>query len=478
MHVLTYNIDPLYLTMPQSLLQALSEIPELKGVPENQVVWLSEKGQVLAFSDGQKIFSKGDKIDSMRILLQGEVNFFIEQAGNLRNVGTVEEGEITGKLPFSRMKGATGDGIVTGDTLIYTLHESLFPEMIRNHHELVEALVHVMTDRVRDSTRMQQQNEKMMALGKLSAGLAHELNNPSAAVVRNANELKRHLSHIPENFKRVIKIRTTDEVVEKVNDFVFSKISLAGKSSLSLTQKTALEDELNEWLEQNEIENAYEMTELFAEFRILPGDLEEVKSWLRPEDNGPVIGWLYQVLTTEKLVGEIEEAARRINTLITSVKGYTHMDRAPEKQPTDIHFGIRNTLTMLNHKFKKYNVRLIENFQTDLPPANIFVSEMNQVWTNIIDNALDAMEGRTANTIEIKTEKNGGFINVSIIDNGPGIPREIQDKIFDPFFTTKSIGKGTGLGLEVVRQIIGQHNGNVYVKSENGRTEFVVCFPI
>lgn len=464
--------------MPIPLLQTLKEIPELKGVPENQLQWLAENGQVQAFSDGQKMFSKGDKIDSMRILLQGEVNFFIEQAGNLRNVGTVEKGEITGKLPFSRMKGATGEGIVTGDTLIYTLHESLFPEMIRNHHELVEALVHVMTDRVRDTTRMQQQNDKMMALGKLSAGLAHELNNPSAAVVRSAHELKRHLSNIPANFKRVIKIRATDEVVEKVNDLVFSKIAQAGKKPLSLMQKTALEDELTEWLEQNEIENAYEMTELFAEFGINPDDLEEAKSWLRPEDKAPVVGWLYQVLTTEKLVGEIEEAAKRINTLVTSVKGYTHMDQAPEKQLTDIHVGIRNTLTMLNHKLKKNNIKLIENFQADLPSANIFVSEMNQVWTNIIDNAIDAMEGRSNNTLEIKTEKSGAFINVSIIDNGPGIPKEIQDKIFDPFFTTKSIGKGTGLGLEVVRQIIGQHNGKVYVNSEPRRTEFVICFPI
>jgi signal transduction histidine kinase len=191
-----------------------------------------------------------------------------------------------------------------------------------------------------------------------------------------------------------------------------------------------------------------------------------------------VIGWLYQVFTTEKLVGEIEEAAKRINTLVTSVKGYTHMDQAPEKQLTDIHVGIRNTLTMLNHKLKKNNIKLIENFQADLPQANIFVSEMNQVWTNIIDNAIDAMEGRANSTLEIKTEKSGAFVNVSIIDNGPGIPKEIQDKIFDPFFTTKSIGKGTGLGLEVVRQIISQHNGKVYVNSEIGRTEFVICFPI
>lgn len=464
--------------MITDLLNELRQIPEFKSLPENQLQWLVEKGKVVAYSDGQKMFSKGDAIPEMRILLKGEINFFIEQAGNLRNVGIVEKGEITGKLPFSRMKAATGEGIVTGDALMYSLHQDLFPEMIRNHHELVEVLVHVMTDRVRDSTRMQQQNDKMMALGKLSAGLAHELNNPSAAVVRSARELKKHLSNIPDNFKRVIKIRASDDAVDKVNDLVFSKIASYGKTSLSLMQKTALEDELTEWLEKNEIDNGYEMAEIFAEFGIKTDDLEEAKSWLRPEDKLPVIGWLSQVLTTEKLVGEIEEASKRINSLVTSVKGYTHMDQAPEKHPTDIHIGIRNTLIMLNHKLKKNSIMLIENFQEDLPLANIFVSEMNQVWTNVIDNAIDAMEGRTNNTLEIKTEKSGQFINVSIIDNGPGIPKEIQDKIFDPFFTTKSIGKGTGLGLEVVRQIINQHNGKVYVNSEVGKTEFVICFPI
>lgn len=464
--------------MNTPLIEALREIPEFKTIPEHQLQWLAEKGKVTAFSDGDKIFSKGDVIQEMRILLKGEVNFFVEQAGNLRNVGTVEKLEITGKLPFSRMKNATGEGIVTGDALVYSLHQDFFSEMIRNHHELVEVLVHVMTDRVRDTTRMQQQNDKMMALGKLSAGLAHELNNPSAAVVRSAHELKRHLSNIPDNFKRVIKIRASDVVVDQVNDLVFSKIESIGKAPLSLMKKTSLEDELTDWLEQNGIDNAYEMVEIFAEFGITPNDLEEVKSWLRPEDKVPVIGWLYQVFTTEKLVGEIEEAARRINTLVTSVKGYTHMDQAPEKISTDIHVGIRNTLTMLSHKLKKNTISLIENFDPRLPQAHIFVSEMNQVWTNIIDNAIDAMEGRPNSTLEIKTEKSREFINVSIIDNGPGIPQEIQDKIFDPFFTTKSIGKGTGLGLEVVRQIINQHNGKVYVTSEAGRTEFVVCFPI
>ncbi|MBS1555594.1 MAG: GHKL domain-containing protein [Bacteroidetes bacterium] len=464
--------------MAQPLLDLLKDIPELKGVPDAQLQWLAEKGSVRAYTDGEKVFSKGDKIDSLRILLEGEMNFFVEQAGNLRNVGTVEKGEITGKLPFSRMKGATGIGIVTGETLLYTLHESLFPEMIRNHHELVEALVHVMTDRVRETTRMQQQNDKMMALGKLSAGLAHELNNPSAAVVRSANELKKHLSNIPENFKRVIKIKVTDEVVEHVNQWVFSAIARQGKVMLSLMEKSAREDEVTTWLEQNQIDNAYEIAETLVSFGIEEAELEQSKNWLRPEDVAPVVNWVYQVLTTERMVNEIEEAANRINKLVGSIKGYTHMDQAPEKQAVDIREGIRNTLTMLNHKIKKGNVQLAESFPADLPRVQLFVSEMNQVWTNLIDNALDAMEGRPNSQLEIKAEQKNDFVYVSVIDNGTGIPEEIQSSVFDPFFTTKAVGKGTGLGLEVVRQIIQQHNGKVYVKSQPGHTAFTVCLPI
>jgi signal transduction histidine kinase len=459
------------------VLSVLKEIQEFKNVPEQQLVWLAENGTVDFFKDGQKAFKKGMPVTDLRIILNGEINLYVEQQGNLRPIANFLKGDIAGKLPFSRLKTSPAEGIATGETAVFCLAENHFPEMIRSHHALIEVFVHVMTDRVREMTKTQQQNDKMMALGKLSAGLAHELNNPSAAVVRSAHELKKHLSNIPKNFKRVIKIRTSDDVVEKVNDLVFSKIEKYGKTALSMMQRTELEDQLTDWLDVNGIDKGYEMAEMFAEFRMYPDDLDLVKSWLREEDKAPVIGWLHQVLTTERLVGEIEEAANRINKLVSSVKGYTHMDQAPEKQLTDIHIGIRNTLVMLNHKLKKTNIKLVENYQADLPQAKIFISEMNQVWTNIIDNAIDAMEGRATNVLEIKTERKDNFINVSIIDNGPGIPQEIQGLIFDPFFTTKAIGKGTGLGLEVVNQIINQHNGKIYLTSEPGRTEFVICFP-
>lgn len=464
--------------MITDLLSELRQVPEFANVPEDQLRWLTEKGSVKTFEDGAKLFRPGDRIDDMRIILSGGMNIYREQAGSLRFYATFEKREITGLLPYSRMKEVRMEAIAQGTLEMFTLDKEHFPEMISRHYALTEALVHTMTDRVRYFTQQQQQDEKMMALGKLSAGLAHELNNPSAAVVRTAQELKKHLSNIPDKFKAVIKIQTTEAIVDQVNNLVFSKIAENGKNHLSLTQKTNREDALVGWLENNGIDNAYELAENYTQFNIVPEDLERLKSVLRPEDKAAVLDWISQVLLTERLVSEIQEASKRINALVTSIKRYTHMDQASEKQRADIHEGIQSTLTMLNHKVKQNQVKVLLHFEPTLPQANIYISGLNQVWTNLLDNALDAMEGRSDNVLEIRTQRNNEFIWVSFIDNGVGIPETILGRIFDPFFTTKPIGKGTGLGLEVARQIINQHDGKIDVTSVPGRTEFKVCIPI
>ncbi|MEJ0032541.1 MAG: ATP-binding protein [Bacteroidota bacterium] len=460
--------------MTKDLIAQLKLVSDFKSVPDGQLQWLVDKGQIRSYHDGDKVFGRGDEVDGFSIVLNGKLQLYMVQNGNRRDLGAYEPYEILGRLPYSRMKAANGEGFAIGELEMLFLHRDLFPELISSCHDITEALVHNMTDRVRDFTKFQQQNDKMMALGKLSAGLAHELNNPSAAIVRSAQELKKALGTAPKKFKQVLKIQATDDIVDKLNKVIFNKIQNRSDVKLSLSQKMKLEDDIRSWMEGIGVTTD---PEIFGYFGFTVDDLNELKSCLRQEDVGPVLEWFEQVLTTESLVNNIEEASRRINTLVTSVKGYTHMDQAPEKQRVNIHDGIRNTLTMLHYKLKKGSIKVIEDFKHDPPEANILVSEMNQVWTNLIDNAIDAMEGRPNSVLEIKTEREREFSVVSITDNGPGIPKEIIDKIFDAFFTTKPIGKGTGLGLDVAQNIVNQHNGRIEVESEPGKTTFKICFP-
>jgi Signal transduction histidine kinase len=241
-------------------------------------------------------------------------------------------------------------------------------------------------------------------------------------------------------------------------------------------ERTALEDELTDWMDDHEIDEGFEYASTFAEYNFDVEDLEFVKENLTPEALPSVLGWVEDVLTTEKMVEEIEDASRRISDLVSSVKTYSHMDRGSDKEVVEIKKLLKSTLTMLNHKTKQKNIVVDIQIQDDLPEFLGFVSELNQVWTNLIDNAIDAVDD--GGKIEVEAKSNNGNLTIYFRDNGSGIPEDVKNKIFDPFFTTKDIGKGTGLGLDVVLKIIDKHQGRIEVKSEPGNTEFKLTFPL
>jgi signal transduction histidine kinase len=319
----------------------------------------------------------------------------------------------------------------------------------------------------------------MMALGKLSAGLAHELNNPAAAIVRGSDSLKQHLALEPESFKDVMNVRMETKDVDFVKDKLFEILARTEKPRLTLVQRTELEDELHEWLDEHKVQNSDEVAENFLDYAFSCDDMEQFHQHIPDQYLSPVLNWINTNLVTERMVQDINEASQRIFRLIQSVKNFTHMDQGNGKELIDIHAGIENTLTMMQYKLKKANIQVVEEFDQGLPRVMALVGELNQVWTNLIDNAVDAMEVNGRGQLIIRTQIDHSFAKVSIIDNGPGIPENIKSSIFDPFFTTKGIGKGTGLGLDMVCRIIqGQHRGSVKVDSVPGRTEFIVCLPI
>lgn len=460
----------------QTIVEELTKLPQLSEVPKAQIEWVVARGEFQEFKEGDKFFNRGDSIDRLFIMLEGSTNFMMERNGQYTEVGRIDTGDISGALPYSRAQTSSAIGMVTADAKVFALNKSHFHAMICECQDFTEVLVHMMTDRVRSATKSQQRDEKLMALGKLSAGLAHELNNPAAAIVRSSESLQMHLTHVPDKFKKVISMKVTDEQVDGVNELLFNKIKDGIDKGESLMQRTNREDELTDWLDDNGFGDCYMLSETLAEYGFCDTDLDYLKSMLGDESFPSVVTWIDNVLTTEKMVGEIKEASNRISKLVSSVKSYSHMDRSTEFEPTNVHEGLHSTITILNHKLKKNKVSLVENLTSDLPNISATPGELNQVWTNVIDNALDAMED--GGTLELATTKNATNVMVHITDSGPGIPEDIQSRIFEPFFTTKDVGKGTGLGLEVVKQIVERHKGHIKLDSKPGKTTFEFCFPI
>lgn len=454
----------------------LKTFNSLKDVPEDQLQWFIDNSEHYVVKEGDYLFKEDDPIKGTHVLISGAFKVFFIQGSGIRELGIFDEKQITGYLPYSRGKiaGAMAQAVRDSEVLTYPIERT---KELLAHFELTQALVHVMTDRVRNFTQQIQQDEKMMALGKLSAGLAHELNNPAAAIVRGSDMLKKHLQLQPETFKKVMSIQMTPEEVDVVNGKMFEALAHP-KPSYGLMERTDKEDELTEWLDDKKIENSFEIAENFVEYGFTIELMEDFGSHIPANYLSPVFNWINNNLVTDKMVNDIQEASGRISELVKSVKNFTHMDRGTDMQYADVHAGIRNTLTMLNHKIKKNSIEVVENFDLGIPEVKAFIGELNQVWTNIIDNAIDALEETKDRRLEIATRKDGDFVEVRFIDNGPGIPPDIKSQIFDPFFTTKEIGKGTGLGLDVVKRIIDQHHGSIKVNSEPGKTEFIFCFPI
>ncbi len=456
--------------------EQLKKVESVKEVPEDQLQWFIDQSECRELEPGDLLFKTGDPIKFTHVILEGKIRINLIQNGKTRQVIEIESGEITGYLPFSRAKAAIGNGECVKKCLILTCSAEKLMSAAHVHYELTEALVHIMTSRVRDFTALQQQNEKMIALGKLSASLAHELNNPAAAISRDADSLKKHVQCYPQLFKQLVGISMKEDKADLVNNKVFSVTSRPDKKALGMMERSGLEDDLADWLSDHRVNN-FDIAESLVDAGFTIDDLEELAEHIPEAYFTQVISWVCNNLMTEKMITDIQEASRRISALVGSVKNYTHMDRGSDKQFVDIHAGIRSTLIMLNHKIKKANIELKEDFDLTIPPVNALSGELNQVWTNIVDNAIDAMEVNGKGQLKIKTERDREFVKVTISDNGPGIPEEIKSKVFDPFFTTKEIGKGTGLGLDVVMRIIQQHNGSVKLHSEPGHTAFVICMP-
>ncbi len=443
--------------------------------------WLAEQATERWLEPGEAAIAEGAPADRMMALLSGEMQGRKEKGGSDSVIFSFQAGEVSGMLPFSRMTVFSVTARAVERSRLLWWPAALFPEMLRRIPELEARLVGVLADRVRESTRLDQTREKLMALGKLSAGLAHELNNPAAAVQRAAAELRDRLVALRSLAARLIGCGIEPGPMQAAVDLYRAAIerSRAGggaveEDPIAVSDR---EERLGAWLEEIGAERPWVQAGTFAGYGIDRPDLQRLQEIAPPHAVPCLICWMEGGLAAEGLLADIANASHRISELVSAVKSYSHMDDGQGRDEVDLRRELESTLTILAHKARRKGVVVKRDFQPDLPHLSAYPGELNQVWTNLLDNALDAVaEG---GHIAVRVLQEGDSLRVDICDDGPGIPPEIQSRIWEPFFTTKPVGEGTGLGLEVAQRIVvRRHGGSITFASEPGNTCFTVCLPL
>ena len=450
----------------------LLRVPVFAALPDDQLDWFISQSQEMSLKAGEVYSRQGDPADAMFVILEGQVQWRGERGGETF-IFTLEAGDVTGVLPFSRMKQFAVSGRAVTDSRALRFPASKFPELVQKMPELTQRLVGLMSDRIRETTRLEQQRDRLASLGKLSAGLAHELNNPASAAKRAASQLRDILKNIKnaslELGRRDLTLAQKSEI-ERL-EAVFTQQDVVPPDVLTMSN---LEDQIDSLLRSHGQNDLWLLAAGLARRNIKPEVVERLFATL---DGDTARAALVRIAASEEiasLLHEIESSTSRISDLVGAIKEYTHMDQAPV-QNVDVVKSLETTLTIMHHKLKQ-GVAVQRDYQRDPLLVNSFGSELNQVWTNLIDNAIDAMHGK--GELRIRAYRDDGRAVVEIGDNGPGISDEVQPHIFEPFFTTKGVGEGTGLGLDTVQRIVKKHRGNIEVNSSPGDTRFQVWLPL
>lgn len=453
----------------------LREIQALKGLEDEVFAWLIEHGEELRLRANEVYLREGEVADRLVVVLEGELHARVEGAGADGQVYVIPQGTISGKLPFSRMTNYGATIRAVAPSRVFWLDVKHFPEMMQRFPDLLQRLVEVLSDRVREVTRVDERHDKLMALGQLSAGLAHELNNPASAARRAAEHLGERLQTLNTLCLTLSHQTLTDEQIVFLTKFQKEAAEcLTAAPALDPLAESECEEEVASWLEEHQITDGWKLAPTFARAGLHQEELEKLAGCLKGQALNDALRWLEASWSAQELVKEIEQSMTRISDLVRAIKEYSYMDRAA-LQEVDVHQGLENTLIILNHKLKR-GVEVIREYAPELPRITAYGGALNQIWTNLIINAVEAMNGR--GKLRIRTSLKPDHILVEINDNGPGIPPDIQGRIFEPFFTTKPQGEGTGLGLDTVYRIVRKHHGEIRFQSEPGDTCFQVRLPL
>jgi signal transduction histidine kinase len=457
-------------------LQDLRKSPLFQGLSDEELRQLTDMAESVALRAGDILIKQGELGDSAYVVINGEFEVQKQSGQSLIKIDVRNPGDVVGEMALLSRAPRNATLIAKTDGEVLRIPQEAFEELLSSNTRAAMAVLHWVMARLTQNESLLHQQEKMAALGTMSAGLAHELNNPAAAAQRSASQLRETESRWLALTHQIERGAAQENQTDWFDDFM-QEASRRFESPLKLDalQRIDLVDQLQTWLEASGVESAWELAPALVNFGWDSESLEKLKSTLSPSLFPLSIQWLGTGCFMMGLLSEVLQTTERISQIVRAVKSYTYLDQAPLLE-VDVHEGLENTLVIMQHKLKK-GVTVKREYSQNLPHIEAYASELNQVWTNIIDNAIDAMHGK--GEIKIRTYEEDHRVIIEIVDNGPGIPEEIQSRIFEPFFTTKAPGHGTGLGLHISHDIIAnRHHGQLLVESAPGKTKFRVILPI
>lgn len=452
----------------------LKKVPLFADLPDEDLDRLCAMVVEEHLPAGETLFTEGEIGDKAYVITSGEVDILKVSGGQDVLLASRRAGEVIGEMSLLDQTPRFASGVAKSDCdLLAISHESL-ENLLDTSPSAARVMLSTITNRLRSTEIVLRQSEKMAQLGTLTAGIAHELNNPASAARRGAEHLQNSMRLFEQAYHRFHALGLSDEQWRRTSELQeFVKKGAAQPADLDSLGRSDREAEIEDWLDDHEVENGWDYAPHLVSLGYQAADLDELSTDFPGEGLDVIVGWLGTMFTIYSLLEEIQQGTTRIGEIVKSLKSYVYLDQAPV-QAVDLHEGLDNTLVMMRSKLKT-GITLERHYDENVPKIQGYGSELNQVWTNIIDNAVDAMEGE--GSISITTRIKGSWVFIEIEDSGPGIPEDVQEKLFNPFFTTKAMGKGTGLGLNISYNIIQKHKGEIKVFSRPGKTCFSVRLP-
>jgi signal transduction histidine kinase len=455
------------------LVERLAMHRTVGAAPREQLEWLAAHGEVRILEPGVILTPKGVQVEGLFVVLAGHITIHLDRGAGRHKVAEWKAGDVTGLLPYSRLVTPPGDTVAEVPTEILLVPRGELRALILECHELTSIFVHVMLDRARLFTSAALHDEKLVSLGKLAAGLAHELNNPASAVERSARLLNQRLEWLEKAARTLGGARLSDAELAAVDSARDACLATPTGGVRSPIEEARREEEFADWLEDHGSDAS--LAEPLAEGPLTLDALDGLAATVPAPALDPALRWVAAGCSVRGLAKEIQQASGRISTLVTAVKGFTRMDQVNAAEPVDLAAGLASTVAVLRAKARAKSVTVNVEVPPDLPRVTGNGGELNQVFANLIDNALDAAPA--SGRVDVTAQRDGKNVLVFVADDGSGIPADIKDRIFEPFFTTKPVGQGTGLGLDIVRRLVLRHDGEIDVTSEPGRTQFRVVLP-